>query len=100
MSTREHYLNETKRKLDKWNKEIDNMEENAKNVGADMKEVHHKNIVTLKKNRDAAAKQIEELKNTTDSAWGDVKEGFEKAWDSISHSISTAKAKLFDKENS
>jgi hypothetical protein len=76
------------------------MEKNAKNAGVDLKEVHHKNLVSLKKNRDAAAKKIEELKNTTDSAWDDVKEGFEDAWNSISHSVSTAKEKLLYKEKS
>lgn len=100
MSERQKHVDTMKAKIDEWNNDIDEMEKKAKTASADLTEEYQNQIDALKKQRDEALAKLEEIQNTTDSAWQDVKSGAEDAWDTISHAFSSAKEKLFDKTGS
>ncbi|CCK75164.1 conserved hypothetical protein [Oleispira antarctica RB-8] len=100
MSERQKHVDTMKAKIDEWNNDINEIEKKAKNASSDLNEEYQSQIGALKKQRDEAFVKLEEIQNTTDSAWQDVKSGAEDAWDAISHAFSSAKEKLFDKTGS
>ena len=100
MSERQKHVDTMKAKIDEWSNDIDEMEKKAKTASEDLTEEYQHQIGALKKQRDEAFVKLEEMQNTTDSAWQDVKSGAEDAWNAISHAFSSAKEKLFDKTGS
>jgi uncharacterized coiled-coil DUF342 family protein len=97
MSERQKHVDTMKAKIDEWSNDIDEMEKKAKTTSADLTEEYQNQIGALKKHRDEAFVKLEEIQNTTDGAWQDIKKGAEDGWDVISHAFSSAKEKLFDK---
>jgi hypothetical protein len=76
------------------------LKKKAKTASEDLTEEYQNQIGALKKQRDEAFVKLEEMRNTTDSAWEDVKKGGEDTWNAISHAFSSAKEKIFDKTGS
>jgi uncharacterized coiled-coil DUF342 family protein len=97
MSERQKHVDTMKAKIDEWSSDIDEIEKKTKTASDDLTEEYQNQIGALKKQRDEALVKLEEIQNTTDSAWEDVKKGAEDAWDAIGHAFSSAKKKLFDK---
>ena len=90
MSNRDAYIKKMKAKLDEWNADIAIIEAKAESAGADMKIKYHQKIDELKQQRQEATTKLVELQNSSDEAWGDIKAGLEKAWDSFGNAVNSA----------
>ncbi|MEJ2669070.1 MAG: hypothetical protein P8104_08490 [Gammaproteobacteria bacterium] len=98
MSARKKYVAGMQTKLDRWDKDIDELEKKTQTASTELKAEYRKQVESLKDKRDEAARKFEELQSASDSAWEELKDGMEQAWNSISHAFSSAKSKIFSKE--
>ena len=65
-------------------------------VPADRLECLHLAIADLEEKREALARKMDDLGDSTGEAWDDVKDGFEKGWADLKESFREAKKKLDD----
>ena len=98
MSTRKKYLAEMQIRLDRWNKDIDELEKKTQTVSSELKAEYRKQVESLKDKRDEVARKFKELQSASDSAWEELKDGMEQAWKFIDHAVSSTKSKIFGKE--
>ena len=94
MSTKEDYVRKMHSKLDIWSAEIDKLSAKADQVGADARVEYHKHIDELRTRKAAAQKRLDELRQTGEGAWEDLKAGVEMAWDAIGEAVDSAKSRF------
>jgi peptidoglycan hydrolase CwlO-like protein len=94
MSNREEYIHKMQTKLEEWNSEIDTLTTKAGDVTADVKQKYREKIESLKEKQAEARQKIEELQQTGESAWGDLKSGMGVAWTGMGKAIDTAKSRF------
>ena len=94
MTTRELYMMKLQGKLDEWNAEIDRLEARAKDVGADLRQDYADQLATLRAERDKLAEKMENLQNAGDSAFEEVKAGFDRAWRELDESLRLAAERM------
>lgn len=80
MSGRDAFVNAMKAKIDEWNADIDKVEARAKQAAASAQGDYKELLTELRKRRDEASVKLRELQATNESAWSDMRVGFEKAW--------------------
>lgn len=94
MSTREEYIRKMQAKLEEWNADIDALTKKAGEVSADLKVEYAEQIELLKVKQALARQKIEELQNSGESAWKDLKSGIELAWAAIGEAVDSAKSRF------
>jgi len=94
MSNREAYEQKLQAKLDERQAEIDKLKARAKGAEADARIEHQKEIDDLEAQRDEARQKLAELREAGDDAWEDVKDGAERAWNSLSESFVKARSRF------
>lgn len=94
MSSRNEYLEKFKAKLDEWNADIDTLETKAQESQAEAQAEYHKQVETLRKMRDDAQKQYNEMQNAATDAWDALAEGTEKAWTAWADAFSDARSRF------
>ncbi|NET16504.1 MAG: hypothetical protein F6K08_28625 [Okeania sp. SIO1H6] len=92
--TKQAYEAKTKAQIDKLNAQIDEMKAKAKQAKADVAINYYKKIEELSTKRDAVKVKFQELQNSSEQAWKDVKVGFEKAWDDLHGAFNSAVSKF------
>ncbi|MBN1409336.1 MAG: hypothetical protein JW969_00730 [Spirochaetales bacterium] len=83
MITREEYLEKVKTRLDKLNAGIEKIERKAESVRDDAKAKLQVKIEDLRKKRDSAVSKIQEIKNSSEETWQDLRQGAEDVVDSL-----------------
>jgi chromosome segregation ATPase len=89
---RDAYIEKSTAQLNKWNAEIDELEEKARRVGAEAKAEFRSQIAIVRAKRSELEGNIAKLRQAGDSAWKDLKEGIEssrKALDKAFHSAAS-----------
>ena len=94
MSTKDEYVRKMHSRLDLWNAEIDKLAAKADHAEAEVRTEYHKHIDELRAKRDAASKRLDEIRQTGEGAWEDLKAGAEMAWDAIGEAIDSAKSRF------
>lgn len=94
MSTKDEYVRKMHSKLDLWNAEIDKLSAKADHASAEARAEYHKHMDDLRAKRDAAHKRLDEIRQTGEGAWEDMKAGVEMAWDAIGEAIDSAKSRF------
>ncbi|MGD9386406.1 MAG: hypothetical protein PVF28_07615 [Thioalkalispiraceae bacterium] len=94
MSKRDEYVAKLKTKLDDWNEDIDKLEAKADNVKGDMKEKYAEEIDAVKKQREVVKEKANELINSSEEAWDELKTGIESAWQKLTEAIDRAHSKF------
>lgn len=94
MSTKDEYVQKMHAKLDQWNAEIDTLVLKADQENDEARVEYHKQIEALR----AAARQarvlLDELRQSGEGAWQDMKTGVEAAWDAIGAAMDSAKSRF------
>jgi DNA repair ATPase RecN len=90
MSNRDAYIKKMKAKLDEWSADIAKIEAKAKSAQADMEIQYNQKIDELKQQREKATAQLDELQNSGDEAWEDIKAGLDNAWESLGNAVNSA----------
>ncbi|MDN3521877.1 coiled coil domain-containing protein [Halomonas ramblicola] len=94
MSNREAYEQKLQAKLDEWQAEVDKLKARAQGAQADARIEYQEEIDRLESHRDEARQKLAELREASDDAWEDVKDGVERAWDSVSESFKSARSRF------
>lgn len=95
MKDRQIHIKQIKSNLDQRNKDIDDLEIKLKSAPDEIKSEYEKELISLREMRDEAVLKLEEIQNTTDSAWEYVKDGFDRTWHSINRAAKSAKHRVF-----
>jgi outer membrane murein-binding lipoprotein Lpp len=94
MKNREEYIDKLAAQLKDWSAKIDEMEVKARAMKEDAKVKYETQIRELKDQRDAAMRQLHELKGASGDAWDVVKTGVETAWSDLQKALTEAKQKF------
>ncbi len=94
MGMKEDYQKELQAQLDEWGKEIDKLKIVAGKAKAGLQGEYYKEVEDLRCKQLAAQKKLHELKDASGDAWGDLKEGCEGAWDSLSKGVKKAASRF------
>jgi chromosome segregation ATPase len=91
MMNREQTVATLKHKLDQWNSDIDTLDRKVESFADDRRKEAKQTMQQLREQRDAARASLERLTKANDDAFGDLRTGVEKAWDTLSKSIEGAR---------
>jgi uncharacterized coiled-coil DUF342 family protein len=94
MSSRDEYVRKLQAKLGEWNAEIDALAAKADKAKADARIEYAEQIEALKAKQAAARQKIEELQQSGEGAWEDLKAGAELAWTAMGEAIDSAKSRF------
>jgi predicted nucleic acid-binding Zn-ribbon protein len=95
MSTRDEYVEEAKKQLDAWNAQIGDAEAKMSAASEEAKTSYAKHLADLQRHRNEAEAKMKEAaessaeswhknRESLESAWKDVAEGFGRAWSRFS----------------
>ena len=94
MSKRDEYVRKLQEKLGKWNAEIDALAARAAEAKAGARSEYMEQIEALKAKQAVAREKIEELQQSGESAWEDLKSGVELAWTALGEAIDSARSRF------
>lgn len=96
MSTRHAFIENLKHQLDEWDADLADLEAKAANAKEELKSGYQHDLATLRAQRDEAMRKLDELRATTEDAWGDLKQGADMAWADLKSAFARARGKLQD----
>lgn len=94
MGSREEYVRKMQAKLEEWNAEIDTLAARASEVTAEFKHEYSEQIEALKAKQAVARQKMEELQQSGESAWVDLKAGIELAKTAMGEAIDSARSRF------
>ncbi len=83
MERKERYQEKMEAQLQEWQAKIDTLKAKAQQASTDARLQYEKQIDALRPKLAAARQKLQELKTSSESAWGDVKTGMEAAWNEL-----------------
>ena len=83
MERKELYQEKMEAQLREWRAKIDELKAKAQHASADAKLQYEQQLATLRPRLEAAQQKFQELKTSSESAWGDVRTGMEGAWSEL-----------------
>jgi predicted nucleic acid-binding Zn-ribbon protein len=92
MLTREEYVKNIKTKLDGLTAGIEKIEHKAESVGENSKAKLQARIKDLREKRDAAFSKIQQIKDTSEETWQDLRLGIENVINSLKDALSKTMA--------
>ncbi|MBN1696436.1 MAG: hypothetical protein JW881_02875 [Spirochaetales bacterium] len=92
MITKDEFVNDLKNQLDELNTGIDNIEKKVKVVREGSKARLQARITYLREKRDAALSKLQEVKNTSEETWQDMKKGTINIINSLKNAILKTKS--------
>ena len=90
------YQKKAEAQLEVWKADIAKLKAKAEVAGADAQQELNNVVADLQQKKEEATQQLAELRNASESAWEEVKAGFEISWDALGMAVDDAVAK-FDK---
>ena len=94
MQDREHYQQKMREQLDTWGIDLAKMKARAKSTSDEVRNEMREHIDSLEVKLSEARTRLHELGETTDEAWGSVKDGVESAWASLKRGFHDASEKF------
>ncbi len=96
VSEKDKYVEKRKAQIDRWNVELDDLENKITAASADAKaKIEHKaHIAALRLRRDEARDKLAEIEAAGDDRWENFKDGMESVWMSIKDDFEKVKAKF------
>lgn len=98
MELSQAYREKTEAKIEQLDADLAKLEAKAKEVDADTQIKLNEKVQQLQKQKSELAHKYEALKKSSSDASQEIKEGFEKAWDDLSSSLSAAKDEFNKKD--
>ncbi len=90
MKTREEYIDKLSSQLKEWSAKIDDLESRIDMVSAEMKTAYVQRLADLKDRRDELSQKIQELRNSSGTAWKTLATGMDIAWDDLKYAVRSA----------
>ena len=91
MTTRDAYVAQLKSQLDSWNTDVTRWETQAKSAQEKLKVRSTKELDILKAQRELAMYNMTLLQDASATAWTDLREGADDAWDRMRGAIASAR---------
>lgn len=98
MSKRDEFVEKMKNRLDKWNAEIDNLDENVQKVKAELKEKYQAQIIELRKKSEKSEQKLEKIRTAGEGAWENLRGEADRGWNALKDSVNTFKSH-FEKDS-
>ena len=92
--SRDAFVKKMKAKLDEWNAEIDKLEAQSRQKGAEVQAGYQKRIADVKDKRQKARQKLDKMQGAGESAWEDLKSGVELATDALGDALKSARARF------
>ncbi len=94
MELQEVYKQKMAAQMKEWNAQIELLEAQIDNAGADMAVRQTEVMQELRVKQRAAAEKMQELEKSTGEAWGQVKVTADKVWEELKTGVTEAHAKF------
>ena len=94
MEIQDAYKQKMAAQLKEWGAQIDLLEARMENIGADMRVKRAEELNGLRAKRHAASEKMKELGKASGAAWEQVKETADKIWDDLKTGIADAHSKF------
>jgi hypothetical protein len=94
MKAREEYQQKLQAQLDEWKAEIDKLKARAELAKADARVAYLKQVEILELKKQAMADKLDALQQESGSAWEDIRNGVESAWDELAAAIKKARSEF------
>lgn len=92
MNSREETVQNLKLKLDEWNTKIDELEVQAKLAEMQNREKFESEIARMKQKRDEIKDRLENMPESGQKAFEELRQGAEQAWDALSDAYQKARS--------
>ncbi|MDZ7807479.1 MAG: hypothetical protein U5K71_10230 [Gracilimonas sp.] len=94
MSKREEYIDKLTAKLKEWDIKLEKLESKAKKSKVEVEADVKKQIGDLRIKKTEASNRLESLKEASDDAWKDLREGIEASLHALSAAFDKAKSRF------
>ena len=94
MASKEAYQKRLQAQLEEWDARLDVFAAKARNATAEARINYENELEVLKVKRAAAHEKLQELGKRGETAWAEMKDGVEKAWDDMGKAIEKAAARF------
>jgi len=94
MELKEVYKQKRSAQLKEWSAQISLLEARLENAGADLKVTRAEQLQELRAKQHAASEKMKELGQASGEAWEQVKETADKVWDDLKAGVADAHAKF------
>ena len=94
MENREEYQGNMEARLREWGAELDKLKARADKAAADTRQGYYDQIEALHAKLASTQAKLQELKTSSDDAWGDLKEGLDHSWNQAKDSFNKAAARF------
>ena len=94
MELQEAYKQKKAAQLNEWSAQINLLEAKVKNAEADLRVKYSSELVELRARQHAASEKMKELAKASGDAWEQVKETSDKIWDDLKTGLAEAQAKF------
>ena len=96
MSTRDAYVQKIKAQIDDWNADITEFEAKVAKASAETRTKYEQGLDSLRAERDAARRKVEEIREESDDAWEGLQTNAEDFWGRTKAAFAAAKAEFKD----
>ncbi|MBN2009962.1 hypothetical protein JW960_11520 [candidate division KSB1 bacterium] len=90
MDNRQTYIDQFTAQLKIWDAKINRMQVESENARDDLKAKYDTKIEELMNHRNALQQKLKLMVDASDSAWTQLRSGFEKSWKDMSDAIKKA----------
>lgn len=94
VNSKEVYQEKVKAQLEKMNAQIDELKAKGKQAQADASIEYYNQLEQVSAKRDAAQHKLEEMQQSGEEAWSELRIGFEQAWHELNSAFEKAAAKF------
>jgi uncharacterized protein YhaN len=94
MENRQEYQGKMETQLSEWGAEIDKLKARADKAAEDSRRSYYDQIEVLRAKQASMQAKLQELKTSSDDAWGDLKEGLDHSWNQVKDSFDKAAARF------
>jgi len=94
MEIKDAYKQKMAAQLKEWTAQINLLEAKIENAGADLKVKRADELKALRAKQHAAAEKMKELEKATGDAWEQVKDTADKIWDELKEGVAKAHSKF------
>jgi TolA-binding protein len=95
MTSREVYIKKLQEQLDEWESKIKVLKTDAQRMENKTSIEFEKRIMHLQQKCEAAKRRIEQIKNSENAGWEELKEGAEQMWDGIKDLFKNTKTEFY-----
>ena len=94
MSAKEAYEKKLQAQIDEWQADIAKLEAKAGKASADTQIEYHRRVDELKKKKQAAQEKLDDVRQSSEDAWEDLKSGADMAVKSLGQAVKSAAARF------